>query len=545
MATYTKTQLQRVTANMSPQQKIAFTKNLISQGNTIEGLNQPPTAKQPNYNPQTGGVKLPTPPKPKKVPFGAPLQAGEGAFDRFGERFLSNLNPFSNPVLPAEYEGQPESERTVVNPIGTGAKAAVDGVRVVGKGVLTASAGPFLAGARTHLEGLESIDRPLEVPFFGNINPAANTPMEQAGQAIEFGATALPMVNPYTSALAGAGYGAAGGAGREMQNPNATPESIAGAATFGGATGALFSPQTMQGVKNFFKDKSNKLFSKVIPQTSKTEQKVLNTNLDMAKELQDRGIWGTTKQLQQKGQDLKSTALRNKSLILDKADDIGLTLPKKELVKEIRTRVMKDVTPEVGSVKRFNNLLDNIADDINSGTFGRGSTMTLKQADKLRANLQKAAKGAFGTEGSQGKEVYKAASRAIKELTAEVAPMLDDISLSSVRQDTRVGSKLIKEMSDQIAKNKTKKLFSMSDMYTSTPAALLGGSIAGPYGAAAAGIGAKATKSAVNSNLFKSGVGQFYNRLGNLPLPTQSMGIPQNFMRGLIYGNDQSSLNQP
>lgn len=440
----------------------------------------------------------------------------ERTWGEFAGDFVSNLNPLKfaeKAMIPAAKE---MVAKPIINP------------------VMTATVGPFAAGVR----GVDKIDEPFNVPFIGNINPASKTPQELVGQAAEFGASALPIAKPFASAAAGAGYGAVGSVGRELQNPEATQDSIMSAALFGGGTGALFSPQVTKGATNFFKNRSSKLFDKVVPQTSNQEEKLLQTGLDVGKEMQDRNIWGTTKQIKKQAEDLYKGGLRSKNIILDQADQMGLSVPKKQVQETIRSNILKEVKPKPGTKTAYNNLVDRIIDEV-----GDTNDFTVRQLDDLRADLGSMARSAYGMEGPQSKEIYKAAEKAMRDLSADIAPIGRNMTLPQIRQDIRVGKKIFKEMKKQL--KTPRKFFRGGDVFTTTPGAFVGGLAGGPGGAVIGGVGSKLAKEVGGTNLYRSGMGQLYNRLGNLPLPTQSIGIPQNFMRGLVYNNNQSSLNQP
>jgi hypothetical protein len=161
------------------------------------------------------------PQSPMVTPEGssAALQPGESPFKNFGQRFLANLNPLNNPTLPGGGELQ--------NPVGAGLKGAGETGKTLVRAPLTASVGnlaaPFVG------------NRPIDVPGIGNINPRAETPASLTGEALNFGMTAINLLNPTSSVTAAAGRGAVQGAGSAMEKGETSPLNIAWSGLSSGA----------------------------------------------------------------------------------------------------------------------------------------------------------------------------------------------------------------------------------------------------------------------------------------------------------------------
>ena len=111
-------------------------------------------------------------------------------------------------------------------------------VKPLVRGAATASVGPLIAAGKQALTG-KGVNEPVNMPWIGNINPSANTGLQNLGVAADFGSGWANMVAPYKSALGAFGRGAAQSAAKEaVYNPKADAGSLATQGLIGGGISA-------------------------------------------------------------------------------------------------------------------------------------------------------------------------------------------------------------------------------------------------------------------------------------------------------------------
>lgn len=186
------------------------------------------------------------------------LKPDEHWTKNFGERFLYNLNPLNSPVINTGSE-----EVSSPNPITQSITGAGESLKTLAKGGLTASIGG--------MSGTIAGDKPVNVPWVGNINPQANTPLQNVGLAANFGVTALNPLKP-TSSIWGAGVRAGTqSVGQALEQKETNPLELLQK----GATSAVIGAGSQYGI--------NKIFGS----PSKINKQVKNTALpsDVADEI--------------------------------------------------------------------------------------------------------------------------------------------------------------------------------------------------------------------------------------------------------------------
>jgi len=214
-------------------------------------------------------------------------------------------------------------------------------IKPFARGAATASVGPLIAGGKQLATG-QGIEEPIDVPWLGNINPNANTPLEQVGVAGDFGMSAANMFIPSTKVGVNALRGGIQAGSQAAQEDDATAESILASGAFGAATSAA-----MTGLTNKFTAWLNKgTNAKTFP--TKLEKEALNAGIkpDAIKRVQTLGPEDKVTQSQ-----LIDLARQN----LDDPDNVQTPMEKiaNDMNDDMRElyRVMQEKGAAIGQIK--------------------------------------------------------------------------------------------------------------------------------------------------------------------------------------------------
>lgn len=421
----------------------------------------------------------------------------------YGGQFLKNLNP-------AEYVNKALLPAADVLTQST--------VKPLIKGAATASVGPIIAAGQQALTG-QGVDQPINIPWIGNINPQANTPLQNVGLAGDFGVAASYALAPYTSALQGAGRFGAQSAAQELEyNKEATPESVGTAGIVGGAIGALTSPQALSAIGKGFKKAGERVYSSIIKTPAKAKTGVAEVVIGLTpkgepvkgtigKGLMERGIHGSTERIQ-------DTVLKKNALVIAQRkavyDASKIKIKAKDIIDKFDEAVAK-IKPAPGKRQAFDNAVIAIKSDLQAGP----KAYSLTEASNLKTSIQHELQSVYGYQSNAIKEADKALGRVIKESIETIAP-----GVKSQNVDLGFYKSALKEIGKAVASGKNKPTTGLGyvDLFLASVGAGAG-SVFGPVGSGVGAVGfplAGGVIKGMRTPLAKTGRAVLYNKAGNL-----------------------------
>lgn len=238
-------------------------------------LTQKIVAKYPQYKDQ--------------VDFGQPKSQGFDLGKTIGHGLDMAINPAGYMARQTALSDQPQSVKDQINAqydvpknIDTAAQFVTEStVKPIAKGAATVSIGSAkslydrlnaIAQGKSDAEIDKEASKPLNLPFVGQVNPNANTPMQNVGLAADVGSGYMNMMTPYQSLRGAIGRGALQSGAKEMEyNPNATPLSIGANAAVGGAISGI-----SYGVPKFW-DKAKKKLAEMRGQAAGLKSDTIKT----------------------------------------------------------------------------------------------------------------------------------------------------------------------------------------------------------------------------------------------------------------------------
>jgi hypothetical protein len=398
-------------------------------------------------------------------------------------------------------------------------------IKPIVKGATTASIGALGAGLKNTFGGAK-LSEPLELPWVGNINPNANTPQQNVGLATDFASGFANVVAPYKSAGGAFLRGGVQSAAKEAEyNRNATAGDIVGQGVIGGGLSAALSPQAFRAYSNTANSMSSGLYNKVL----QSSDKQLKSGINLGQELKNRGLAGTTKQLSEQVDDIGKTALKTRTKLFKNNPNFVNT---DDIINQIDDFAGKQ-TPAPGTTQRFNSLKDRIVTDIKA----KGDRISLADLTKLKSALQSEAKSAFGTEGSQGKELYKGISNVVKR----AAEQADDTGkLANLNKDIRFSLTAKPKLDKVLERARNRQVLSFGDAMTTAPGAAVGALLGGVGGAGVGAIAAPVIRQALNTNFVKSGAAKTLANIAKTNIAGDRLGI---LSQGLMNSFRRKPLN--
>lgn len=309
-------------------------------------------------------------------------------------------------------------------------------IKPVAKGAATVSVGALASGIKG-AQG-QKMDEPMNVPWLGNINPNANTPLQNVGLAGDVALGAANLLSPYKSMLAGGLRGAGQSAAKELEyNPNPTIGGVATQAGIGGALGAITSPQALEGAGNFLKGRATKLYNKVFKpkvnvHTGDFERTIIGYADDGSpimgtpgEAAQEQGLWGGYQTMADKTAGNQSRVIQQRAVLYNQNSNAVI---KAEDIKDSLDEIIQkgEITVPIGKQQQFDNFVKNIKADTR---LADGKILTPQVASDLKTAINKEAGNAFGYESTATKEVDKALGRVLKESIEKQIPAVRSLNV--------------------------------------------------------------------------------------------------------------------
>lgn len=389
-------------------------------------------------------------------------------------------------------------------------------IKPIAKGAATVSYGALDAGIKG-AQG-QAINKPLNVPWLGNINPNANTPMQNVGLAGDVAMAGANVLNPYTSMVQGGLRGAAQSAAKELEyNPNTNFGNVATQAGIGGALGAITSPQALEGIGNFLKGRSSVLYDKVFKpkvnvHTGSMDEVTIGFKPDgspikgtVGQAAQEQGLWGTYGQMTNKTAKDQASQYAARNALYESHPNSYVRSD--DILSALDDAAAKIEVP-LGKQQQFSNFLDNVKADTR---LQPGGAFNLQTANDLKSAMYKEVGNAYGYESSATKEIDKALARVLKDAIETQAPAVKNMNLAM-----GMNQEILPYLSKGVAKGSPKTWWGTSLLATTgaAPGAILGGGLGAATGAGVGAGGYLAVK-ALQTPFMRTLRGATQNALGD------------------------------